>query len=313
MASFRKSGAGWRAEVERHGIRTSKTLPTKREAQAWAIREEARLDALKGSGGKTLQGVVDHYLKTVSTEKRKGAVAWESARFASMVDFFGDVALSSITSETIGRWRDKRKETVGGSTIQREAALLKHLFTLSVEEWRWLDRNPFVGVRMPKKQEARKQLWHWRQIRQVLRAGQRSGGKLLEVTQAFHLSLRSGMRLQEALMAPAHFDPVKRVVTVPTKTSERPDQIPIGRIAAKLLMRKPFVVQPKEASVLFSTLTDRLMIDGLTYHDSRATALTHLAKKVDVMVLARVSRHRDISLLHRVYYRATAEEIARKI
>ena len=32
---------------------------------------------------------------------------------------------------------------------------------------------------------------------------------------------------------------------------------------------------------------------------------------MDVMVLARISGHRDISLLHRVYYRATADEIAR--
>jgi hypothetical protein len=38
-----------------------------------------------------------------------------------------------------------------------------------------------------------------------------------------------------------------------------------------------------------------------------------LAKKVDVMTLARVSRHKDISLLYRVYFRATADEIAKKI
>jgi integrase len=55
------------------------------------------------------------------------------------------------------------------------------------------------------------------------------------------------------------------------------------------------------------------MIDGLTFHDTRATALTLLAKKVDVMVLARISRHKDIALLHRVYYRATADEIAAKL
>src|SRR3546814_17368597 len=36
MASFRKSGSGWRAEVARNGVRESATFPTKREAQEWA-------------------------------------------------------------------------------------------------------------------------------------------------------------------------------------------------------------------------------------------------------------------------------------
>ena len=47
--------------------------------------------------------------------------------------------------------------------------------------------------------------------------------------------------------------------------------------------------------------------------DARASALTWLARRVDVLVLARISGHRDISLLHRVYYRATAAELAKDL
>lgn len=118
------------------------------------------------------------------------------------------------------------------------------------------------------------------------------------------------MRLQEVLAAPPNFDPRRRVVTIRTKTSLAPEEIPVGRIAAKLLAGAKFTVGPNEASSLFSRIVRRQMIEGLTFHDARATALTLLAKKVDVMVLARVSRHKDISLLHRVYYRTTAQEIA---
>ena len=83
--------------------------------------------------------------------------------------------------------------------------------------------------------------------------------------------------------------------------------------AAKLLQRRPFLVEPNEASTLFRKLTKSLMIDGLTFHDSRATALTLLSKKVDVMTLARISRHKDINLLFNTYYRASTDEIAQKI
>lgn len=55
------------------------------------------------------------------------------------------------------------------------------------------------------------------------------------------------------------------------------------------------------------------MIEGLTFHDARATALTHLARKVDALTLAKISRHKDLSLLSNVYYRETASQIAARI
>lgn len=85
------------------------------------------------------------------------------------------------------------------------------------------------------------------------------------------------------------------------------------QIAAKLLAGEKFTVDPNEGSVLFSKLCRQIMIQDLTFHDSRATALTHLAKKVDVMTLARISRHKDINLLHRVYYRETSDSIAARL
>ena len=120
------------------------------------------------------------------------------------------------------------------------------------------------------------------------------------------------MRLQEVLAAPENFDAHRRVVTVKSKTEKRA-QVPIGRIAAKLLKRPAFIVNANEGSTLFSRLCRELMIEGLTFHDSRATALTHLARKVDVLTLAKISRHKDISMLSNVYYRETADNIAKRI
>lgn len=313
MSSIRKHKDGWRVEVQRHGTRASHVGKIKREVQAWALKKEAELDALAGSGGKTFETAVLHYLKTVTPGKRESAAGWERRRFDAMLEHFTPgFALVKIDSDQIGKWRDKRLETVSGSTVQREANLLRHLFTLACDEWRWIDRNPFKGVRLPKENESRHQLWRWQQIKRVIRAGQRAGGKTAEVAQAFHIALRTGMRLSEALKSPGAFDGARRVVTIRTKTAAR-DEIPIGRIAAKLITRARFTVGSNEASALFSRLVRQQMIEDLTFHDTRATALTLLAKKVDVMVLARISRHRDISLLHRVYYRVTADDIAKQL
>ncbi len=53
-------------------------------------------------------------------------------------------------------------------------------------------------------------------------------------------------------------------------------------------------------------------ITGLTFHDTRHEALTRLARKLDVLDLARMVGHRDPRSLM-VYYNAPAEEIARRL
>lgn len=121
------------------------------------------------------------------------------------------------------------------------------------------------------------------------------------------------MRLQEALAY--RFDARRKVATIPSsKTSDRPEEIPLTHQAARLLERTPkLYVGPNEASVLFSNLSRELLIDGLQFRDSGATALTLLARKVDILTLAKISRHRDMQMLRDVYYRETAEEISRRL
>jgi len=309
MAYIAKYRDKWRAQIQRNGERTSQVFDTKREAQAWAMEQEAKAKRDKSTGGHTWQDAVDRYLREVSS-KKDGEV-WERRRLTAVREFFGENAgLTDIAAPQIAAWRDSRLKEVSGSTVVREANLLRNVFNVARLEWKWTDGKPFEGVKMPAESEARHQVWGWKLIKRLLRAERT--GKTREVQDAFHIALRTGMRLGEALAAPGHYDSAARVVTIKTKT-EAVGRIPIGRIAHKLLQRKPFQVDANEASVLFSKLCRELMITGLTFHDARATALTHLAKKVDVMTLAKISRHKDVSLLMRVYYRPSPSDIAKLI
>lgn len=310
MAYIYKSGAGWRAQVQVNGLRLSKTLPTKRDAQKWAMEQEATGKAVK-TGWRTFREAVLKYQKEVAANKR--GEQWERRRLSAMLDHFGDVRLGELDAPDMARWRDTRLKTASASTVVRETNLLKHLLHTARDEWRWIDHDPFRGVKLPAENEARHQRWKWQQIKLVLRAGQNAGQKTREVTEAFHIALRTGMRLQEVLAAPERFDSARRVVVLDsTKTTGRA-LVPVGRIAAKLLQRPAFTVRPNEASTLFARLTKQQLIDDLTFHDSRGTALTMLAKRVDVMTLAKISRHKDINLLQRVYYRETVDEIAARL
>jgi hypothetical protein len=316
MAYISKHKDKWRAQVSKDGVRKTAVWPTKREAVAWANRVE--LEISKGvisANSHTLREAINKYISTVSIHKRD-AVRWETHRFDAMLAYFGDVGLGSITSEHIGAWRSERIKTVSGSTILRESGLYRNLFRVAHFEWRWITSNPYEGVRLPSANAPRVQVWRWQQIKRVLRAGQRTGGKTLEVTQAFHIALRTGMRLKEAVMAPAHFDRARRVVDLPsTKTAAKGEIVPLTRPGYRVMCAMPpaFDVSQFRASMLFCHLLSNLLIKDLQFRDARATALTLMARRMDVLTLARISRHKDLKLLISTYYRETPEDISRRL
>jgi integrase len=314
MAYIRKYRDGWRAEVQKNGVRATHSCATKREAQEWALRKEAELERLKSSKGTTFAAAVVKYVSTVSKAKAPGAAEWEERRFAEMAEFFGEHArLADIDSARIGEWRDHRLQTVSGSTVIRDSNLLRNLFQVAVDEWKLIQSNPFKGVRMPEHNPARHQLWTWKLIKRVLRAENRNERET-QAIRAFHIALHTGMRLNEILSAQL----VGKVAVLERDKSSgkasAPVKVPLPRKGAELFAKyQPFTIRPDIASATFSDLTDELLIDGLTFHDSRASALTWLSRRMDVMTLARISRHKNLKILMDTYYRETAEQIAARL
>lgn len=314
MAYIRKYRDGWRAEVQRHGIRASHLADTKREAQQWAIRKEDELDAMKASKGVTFAQAVSKYLTTVSRDKAPGAQEWEQRRLAEMAGFFGeDTMLAQIDSGRIGEWRDHRLQEVSASTVLRQRNLLQNLLQVAVDEWKVIQANPCKGVRFPDHNPARHQVWTWQKIKRVLRAENRNEREI-QTIRAFHIALHTGMRLNEILEAKVSG---RVAVLERDKTSGKasaPVKVPLARKGAALFAKyPPFTISAAVASATFSDLTDELLIDGLTFHDSRASALTWLSRRMDVMTLARISRHKNLKILMDTYYRESAESIAQRI
>lgn len=307
MAYIRKYRDSWRAEVQRHGHRASFLAPTKREAQAWALKKELELDGLKRSKGLTFDQACQKYLAN-----RKSA-AWDERRLMEAAEFFGaHTMLAAIDSARIGEWRDERLKTVQPSTVLRHRNLLQGLFTVAVEEWKVIGENPFRGVRFPQHNPPRDKVWTWQEIRKVLRERERRTGTVIQTVNAFHISLHTGMRMKEIFSAKV----VGKVAHLSgDKTSGgKTVMVPLARKGAELFAKyQPWTINANQASPLFSDLTDAIGIEGLTFHDARASALTWLSRRVDVMTLARISRHTNLKTLMNSYYRETAEQIAARL
>jgi integrase len=325
MAYVRPYGKGqFRCEVEKLGVRDSQIFDRKGDAQRWGIQREAEIEAEKTGRGVTLGQAAGRYLREVSP-KKKDAVAWETRRMEAFKAYFGaDTPLLTIKQPKIAAWKEWRltgDEPVTGSTVNREANLLSNLFRKCRLEWHYMEHNPMEGIAWPEDEDPREVIWRWRQIRRVLRYCESSEGvKTQQAGMAFHIALRTAMRLKEVLLARK-----RGLVAVlhDSKTTKKGKEltIPLTRQGRRVMDRYAdveWVIEPNEASVLFHKAcvacgVRQPKVDGPTFHDSRATALTHMARKMPVEQLQRISRHRDINVLVRTYYRETNEQIAARL
>lgn len=314
MAYIREFRDGYRAEVQKHGIRKTKVFRTKREAMKWARDTELDLDALKGSGGMTFAQAAAKYLAIVPAEKAPGAAEWEERRLMEMAVFFGEnTPIATISSVRLGEWRDARLREVSGSTVIRQFSVLRSLFRAAADDWKVLESNPCNGLRLPQHNPPRHQTWTWQLIKRVLRSENRNEREL-EVIRAFHIAVHTGMRLNEILRARVAGKVAVLERDKSSGKSSPPVKVPLARKGAALFAKYgAFTLSPGNASATFSDMTDELLIDGLTFHDARAFALTMLSRRLDVMTLARISRHKNLKTLMDAYYRETAEQIAARI
>lgn len=329
MAYLRKTKTGWRAEVQRDGVRSSKVLPTKEAARAWAAREEAAIldGAVSKWPRKTVGDAFDRYAEEVSSRKLSGAA--EALRLAAIRrDFPALVSkiISDVTTADVAAWRDARLAKVSRSSVQRDANLLRHVWTVASREWEWCpEPTPWRALKLPGDGPPRQRIASWREIRRIVRrCGYVTGKPPQTITEAVGWAVliagRTGLRAQEVVgLSPANVDLARGVVRLQRHKTAREvgDRlVPLTPQARRLLavrLQSPVAVSLHSLDALWRKYRDQSLIPDLHFHDMRATALTHLARRVDVMTLARISGHRDLSMLLGTYYRETPEQIAARL
>jgi integrase len=343
LASITQQKNGWRAQVYVSGERDSKVFRTQREAKAWASTREIELRTRKTTPAAELHTVgemLKRYGEEISPQKR-GERA-EQLRITALVRDFPDLAsmrLSEVRTPHLAAWRDARLKGFDGpdgkpvdkvtpASVQRDINWLRNAFNVAREEWHWMDHKPFEGFRMPADTPPRtRRVDPWKEVRPIVRSlGYRSGHapvtRSQEVALAFLIGLRTAMRAGEILsLGSKTLNLQRRVATVHHKMeylTGRPREVPLSRHAVRLLRpiaerEQCFEVSSGTLDAIFRKARDKLLIDDLHFHDSRAEALTRLSRKVDVMTLAKISGHKDLRILQQVYYRESSEDIAARL
>lgn len=329
MATFIKRGKQWRAQVSKNGQRPSATFDTKAEATAWAARTETEIeDRQRGTiPRKTYAQLMQRYAEEVSSKKRsarneQNRIAFylreEPELFAKWI---GDLRPADFAA-----LRDRRLRVTSGETIRRDFNVLSGAFSVAVKEWGWLHTNPMTNVKRPPPGKSRSRLITQAEIDMVLAALQYPrDGRAERVSQrlavAFLFALETAMRVGEILALRAeHIDTGARVATLVMTKNGDTRRVPLSTEAVRLLGQLPpvaagdpvFGMSSSSADANFRKALKLTPIKDLHFHDTRHEAITRLAKRIEVLDLARMTGHRNINELL-TYYNESAESIAQRL
>lgn len=353
MATILKRPSGsYQAQVCVNGKRRAKSFTKLSDARRWvALIEQDLLNGEDPASSLPTSKFIKDYLDTVGARLKNHKCLSEILGFISETQL-GDIPLRSVSKKHIEAWIEHRRtvpsRTTGAlvkeSTIARQFQMLSGFFSWAVQK-ELLKENPCHGVRKPKDSQPRERVATDDEIERIKHvAGWVEGTppktKTQRVAAAFVLSCFTGMRAGEILKLERQWIngntitlPAEATKTASTRTIALCDRAKAILECVMSLGLEPeiFGLSDFVRDALWRKIRDganlrnvyddrgRLIKQGLTFHDGRATFATWAASpgpdgspRLDVMSLARQTGHKNLKMLMR-YYRPDVESFTDRL
>ena len=164
MATIRKRGKRWQAQVRINGRAASKSFGTRREAVSWSRDAEIDL-ARKINGGLTLADAVERYKSEVEHDQDR------ATKLTYWVGVLGDVPLEDLRKRDFveGRSRLMSERDLKPATINRYMAAISAVLTRAVEDWFLIESNP-ARIRSVREDNARDRVLAPPELEALIRA-----------------------------------------------------------------------------------------------------------------------------------------------
>lgn len=335
MASIVKTNKGYSVRFYFDKVRYSKTCKTKRECKDWVIKKTEELihNSLKAPINKSIVSITFKdllvkyfYLYLLDNPKKKT----DRLRVGKLIREYPELTnkkVVDLTKADMRAWVEKCSRDVSGSTVQKYSSLINNVFKAAINEWDFNFINPLIGIRKPKANLPRERYIEDWEINSLLAQLGYDQSKALEsikirIGAAFLFSLETAMRAGEICnlewddISPSGL--VLKVKTAKTRSGIR--EVPLSSKARKIIEQcklendtpKVFRLTTAQLDANFRKYRKEAKLKGFTFHDSRATAITKLAKKLDILDLAKMVGHKDPKMLM-VYYRQGAEALVDRL
>jgi integrase len=275
----------------------------------------------------TLKELLTKYLAEVTEKKRgkKVETARINRMIKHDLESWMDEKVSRITEEDLKKWKLSREGEVSPGALARDMGVLSNVFTKAVE-WKWIKASPMSGVEKPPKVDHRERIFEIWEVRLIMRKlgwkhgqpGIRGKGK---VAVMLLLALRTGMRAGELHgleWNSIKLMPIEKLrkgrqstsnekgkiqCNLPVGTAYLPKtkngsarEVPLSQKAVRLVLKaKRFdservfpISSTQYLDKLFNKARVEARLKNLKFHDSRHTAATWMAPKVNPLALCKI-------------------------
>jgi integrase len=303
-----KRGNNWYIDFTFHGQRIREMIGpsrkgagkviTKRKAE---IAENKFLDVRKDPEPVKFYDFAKEYLQWSKANKKGSSHDRELSTMRRLNSEFEKYDLQNVTTWIIEKWKSKRKEEVKPATVNRELALLKHMFTKAIE-WGKVKDNPARKVKLLKGEIKRVRFLMPDEIRTLL---SNCADHLRPiVTVALHTGMRKG-ELLSLQWDQVNFE--QKIITLEdTKNRERRD-VPMNETVRTTLMG----MERKGSHIFcngsgetflnvrrsFETAVRKSGIEDFRFHDLRHTFASNLVMEgIDIMTVKELMGHKDLTM-----------------
>jgi len=303
MALYRRNGKWWidyrvEGRRKRECIGSSKklaeTVLAKRMTQ---IAENKFLDIKKESNIRFSQFACE-FLEIYSKPNKR---SWDrdEGMIKNLNQFFADDYLHDICSLKVEKYKISRSQQVSSATINKEVKLLKSILNRAVE-WKKLEANPIVQVKLLKEQHHRLRYLEREEIVKLLKNC--SPHLRLIAILALNTGLRRGeiknLRWQDV-------DLTNNQICLLEQKNGRKEYVPLNQSSQAVLAMiqkhptSPYVFcnsmgKTYDWRTAFRNAMRRAGITEFRFHDLRHTFASHLAMSgVDLNTIREIMRHTD--------------------
>ena len=338
MATITKTPAGtWKAIIRKNGWPSvGKTFRIKRDAEDWARRTEDEMVRgvyIQRSQAEqlTVSKALDRYLKEVTPTKKASTQTAEQNKSNRLRAEFGDYSLAAVTPDLVADYRDKRlADGKSNNTVRLELALLSHLFTTAIREWRvGLTYNSVANIRKPKPGEGRDRRLTSEEEKRLLVATDAHSNPMFGWV--VRLALFTGMRSGEILgLRRSQVDLKKRTVLLKDTKNGSSRSVPLLKAAVDVMqaaLNNP--VRPIDTDLIFfgepgrdgkrrsyviskiwASQTKSVGLSDLHFHDLRHEFVSRLVEAgLSDQKVSAISGHKSMQMLKR-YTHLRTEDLA---
>lgn len=329
MASIRKRGTKWQAQIRREGFpNLTKTFQFREDAVRWGREQERLIDrgdwtpSGKSAERQTLADVLGRYQREVTSRKRSATSEGFHLRII-LRHAVANIPLRMLTPAALCQFRDHRLAQVSASTVRKELNIIQHALKVAQREWGLvIQQEAIKGVTKPAANRARERRLSDDELDALLAALDQCRNKL--VKPVFLFALATGMRRSEVLsLTWSNVDVKSCTAFLPMTKNGSCRTVPLSAAALALLEAQTlqrdlshgrcFPISANALRLAWERVKRRANVQDLRFHDLRHEAISRFFEMgLSVPEVSLISGHKDARMLFR-YTHLKAEKVAEKL